>query len=39
MENTVDDRSLSDGYSADAILAGKACSKNYMLRVRLLLRS
>ena len=39
MGNTVDDHSLSDGYSADAIVAGEACSKNYMLTVRLLFRS
>ncbi len=36
MGNTVDKRSLNNGYSADAILAGKACSKHHMLTVRLL---
>ena len=38
--NSVDDdeHSLNDGFSADAILAGEACSKHYMLPVRLLFR-
>ena len=39
MGNTFDDRSLSDGYSADAILARDACSKHYIHTVRLLFRS
>ena len=39
MGNTFDDRSLSDGYSADAILARDTCSKHYIHTVRLLFRS
>jgi len=33
MGDTVDERSLKDGYAAEAIVAGEACGKHYMVTV------
>ncbi len=35
MGDTVDGRSLKDGYAAEAIVAGEACGKHYMVTVRI----
>jgi hypothetical protein len=35
MGDTVDERSLKDGYAAEAIVAGEACGKHYMVTVRM----
>lgn len=33
MGDTVDERSLKDGYAAEAIVSGEACGKRYMVTV------
>ena len=38
MGDTVDERSLKDGYAAEAIVAGEACGKKYMVTVSILLK-
>ncbi len=37
MGDTVDERSLKDGYAAEAIVAGEACGKKYMVTVSIAL--
>ena len=39
MGDTIDERSLKDGYAAEAIVAGEACGKKYMVTVRIALNS
>ena len=33
MRDTVDKRSLKDGYSVEAIVSGEACGRQYMVTV------
>ena len=35
MRDTVDERSLKDGYSPEAIVTGEACGRQYMVTVRM----
>lgn len=37
MGDTVDERSLKDGYAAEAIVAGEACGRKYMVTVSIAL--
>jgi hypothetical protein len=37
MGDTVDKRSLNDGYSAEVVVTGEACGRHYMVTVRIAL--